>query len=122
MIQDHAKTIDPKVECVVCGSYRRGSKEHSDVDIVLAIPNNEPGEHYRLLKNVVKSLQKASLISEVLTMSSNQRRSDELIDIALVVWSTVPDVRGVSIRHYRVDIICVDWRVVGAAVVGWTGE
>ncbi|KAK9365770.1 hypothetical protein V1509DRAFT_632091 [Lipomyces kononenkoae] len=122
-IQQHAQAIFPAVQSVVCGSYRRGAQTHSDVDIVLSVPSNEPGIHLALLESLVKSLQQSNLISDVLSISSvdsDGQRTASLLDLALVVWSTIPTTED-TLKHYRVDIICVDWVIVGCAVVGWTG-
>ncbi|KAK9249089.1 hypothetical protein V1506DRAFT_526969 [Lipomyces tetrasporus] len=122
-IQQHAKAIFPGAQSVVCGSYRRGAQIHSDVDIVLSVPSDEPGMHLVLLESLVKSLKQSNLISEVLSIStfnSSHQRSGSLLDLALVVWSTIPTAEH-TLKHYRVDIICVDWAIVGCAVVGWTG-
>ncbi|KAK9239337.1 hypothetical protein V1525DRAFT_398510 [Lipomyces kononenkoae] len=122
-IQQHAQAIFPGAQSVVCGSYRRGAQTHSDVDIVLSVPSDEPGIHLVLLESLVKSLQQANLISDVLSISSvdsDRQRKGSLLDLALVVWSTIPTPED-TLKHYRVDIICVDWAIVGCAVVGWTG-
>ncbi|KAK7205434.1 hypothetical protein BZA70DRAFT_157751 [Myxozyma melibiosi] len=116
----YAKDIHPDALSLVGGSYRRGNTSHADVDMLLTVPNNKPGEHYTFLQELIKRLQKANLITEVLTITSNLRKG-ELLDLALVVWSTVPNVSGVPLAHFRVDLICADWKVIGPAVVGWTG-
>ncbi|KAK9329723.1 hypothetical protein V1520DRAFT_310499 [Lipomyces starkeyi] len=122
-IQQHAQAIFPGAQSVVCGSYRRGAQTHSDVDIVLSVPSDEPGVHLVLLESLVKSLKQANLVSEVLSISSfnsSRQGRGSLLDLALVIWSTIPTSEH-TLNHYRVDIICVDWAIVGCAVVGWTG-
>ncbi|KAK9475952.1 hypothetical protein V1514DRAFT_338357 [Lipomyces japonicus] len=127
-IQDHATMIEPKALSVICGSYRRGAISHSDVDIIIGVPGSMPGEQHEFLAKLLKQLKIARLICDVLSGSSlNHESSDSKkkepksrLDLAFIVWSTIPEV-GAQVKYYRVDIICVDWSIMGPAVVGWTG-
>ncbi|KAK9455805.1 hypothetical protein V1511DRAFT_498746 [Dipodascopsis uninucleata] len=122
-ISRYAREIDPNVKHVVCGSYRRGKSTTSDIDIVLSVPSEDSSAHRHLLKDLLKSLKKIGLVSDVLTINAfdDPKSKTPLLDVALTVWTTIPDPESSKISHYRVDIITANWKSVGCAIVGWTG-
>ncbi|KAK9461278.1 uncharacterized protein V1516DRAFT_624878 [Lipomyces oligophaga] len=126
-------TTDPNAELVICGSYRRGSKEIGDVDIVISsrAPKDKRATQLKLL---IQNLKQSGHLTEVLVQgssgsgSSSARSASEkpglfggLQDVAMVVWGFKRAGKGTP-RHARVDLIWADWEVIGATVVGWTGS
>ncbi|CAG8449536.1 12003_t:CDS:10 [Ambispora leptoticha] len=95
-----AREIDEKYIVTVCGSYRRGEPESSDIDIVIAHPDytssleSDPGE---LLKTFIDKLIEKEFITDHITsgavkytgvcrLSDNETRVHRRIDIRLLPY------------------------------------
>lgn len=70
------KRIDPKLEIVICGSYRRGKKTSGDVDVLMFHPDMKTTNHIRnpqkfglkqYLEEFVKELKKEDFLLDYLT-------------------------------------------------------
>jgi DNA polymerase IV len=147
-VYKHAVRVrDTGIECVLVGSYRRGSEDSGDVDIILSHRTMDATNH--LITDIVTSLESENWITHTLTLdlSNSQRGQSTLpfrshgpashgfdsLDKALVVWQDPswpsqeehlrldPSARNPS-PHRRVDIIISPWRTVGCAVLGWSGD
>ncbi|TQW11176.1 DNA polymerase beta [Cordyceps javanica] len=134
IILEHACRLDQNYEMAVVGGYRRGREESGDVDVILT--HKEESKTFKLLENVVLSLEKDEYITHTLSLST--RNSDrgqvplpwkgetstwatgfDTLDKAMVVWL---DPKRAGALHRRVDIIVSPWKTVGCAVLGWSGE
>ena len=64
-LKKKAREIDPKLEPMICGSYRRGKKTSGDVDVLLYHPNVKTTKDVRLepyLKMLVDNLKEDEFI------------------------------------------------------------
>lgn len=132
LILHHARTIDPNIQMMVVGGYRRGKKFCGDVDVILS--HTDENTTLNLVEKVVMVLEQAHLITHTLSLSTqNSERGQnplpwkgedrkgsgfDTLDKALVVWKD-PDQEDAP--HRRVDIIVSPWKTVGCAVLGWSG-
>lgn len=147
VVQEHAVRLrDDRISVTIVGGYRRGKAASGDVDMIVSHPDLESTAG--LVREIVESLEEAKWITHTLTMSlTNTNRGQhtlpfrsakgagagfDTLDKALVVWQNPawptreqdlnedPSAKNPNI-HRRVDIIIAPWRIVGCAVMGWSG-
>ncbi|KAG9119569.1 hypothetical protein FRC07_005353, partial [Ceratobasidium sp. 392] len=119
--------IQPGCEYTICGSYRRGKPDNSDIDIVFT--HRKTGTELHLCTRLVDRLCKIGLVTHVLNQSSytsnhenvhgrhkETRACMDVLDKALVILK-IPDM-----VHRRVDLIFAPYSVYWTAVLGWTGS
>ncbi|KAG9119524.1 hypothetical protein FRC07_005413 [Ceratobasidium sp. 392] len=119
--------IQPGCEYTICGSYRRGKPDNSDIDIVFT--HRKAGIERHLCTRLVDRLCKIGVVTHVLNQSSytsnhenvhgrhkETRACMDVLDKALVILKT-PDM-----VHRRVDLIFAPYSVYWTAVLGWTGS
>lgn len=131
-IQRSARRVDPEVEIMTVGGYRRGKQGSGDVDVVLS--HRTEAITKGLVKKVVVQLENDHYITHTLSLSlrnsergqvpvpwkgdGGKRGGFDTLDKALVVWQ---DPTSGDAPHRRVDIIVSPWKTVGCAILGWSG-
>ncbi|KAG8721173.1 hypothetical protein FRC08_015286 [Ceratobasidium sp. 394] len=119
--------IQPGCEYTICGSYRRGKSDNSDIDIVFT--HQTAGMERHLCTRLVDRLCKIGVITHVLNQSSytsnhenvhgrhkETRACMDVLDKALVI------IKLPGLAHRRVDLIFAAYSVYWTAVLGWTGS
>jgi DNA polymerase/3'-5' exonuclease PolX len=97
------KNYDPQFKGIICGSYRRGKDQSSDIDFLMASPKlktmEDINKHFiksNQLKNFVKTLHKKFIVEDITTKSYTTkymgfcRLDEELrkIDIRFVPYNS----------------------------------
>lgn len=67
------KNINKNILFEICGSYRRGSLESSDIDILISDPTIKSGVNKELLKDIVNKLIHIKFIIDSLTTKGNTK-------------------------------------------------
>ncbi|KAK9470341.1 uncharacterized protein V1510DRAFT_282874 [Dipodascopsis tothii] len=134
-ISNRAQSVAPGVEVIICGSYRRGKPDSSDIDLVLSVRDDGPEKHHDLLRGVLSSLNEDGMVANVLKVATastdinstwNSGRklfgpdiASNLVDYVLLNCRWPPGPTG---AFRRIDLVCSHWSVVGCAVAAWTGH
>ena len=98
------KTINKNIFFEICGSYRRGSLESNDIDILISDPTIKSGVNKELLKYIVDKLIHIKFIIDSLTTKGNTKFMGvcklENYQIARRI-----DIRVVSYQSYYTSLI-----------------
>ncbi|KAJ3411963.1 hypothetical protein HDV05_001441 [Chytridiales sp. JEL 0842] len=113
MVQETTAKIDPDIECIMMGSYRRGAATCGDVDFILTHPNGTG--HEGLLPKVVERLKRCRLIIDDLTSPVGSSDGHQLYKGVCRY-----PVDGGTAR--RIDILVVPYNELGAALIYFTGN
>lgn len=110
-----AATIDPKVECIIGGSYRRGAQTSGDVDFILTKPGtSSTQELHPFLDSLVDRLWKDNFL--VAALATTKREGGSKWHGACVL----PEVFHNIWR--RIDLLLVPESEIGAALIYFTGD
>lgn len=111
LVYDVAKTSNPNLIITICGSYRRGLPQSSDIDILvcdIGLMFKEDLVESTVLKKFIKSLKKSKLITDDIT-------SDKVI-------SKYMGFCKYNKKNYRIDIRLVPLESYFTALVYFTGS
>jgi DNA polymerase/3'-5' exonuclease PolX len=111
IISDLAKSSNPNLIVTICGSYRRGLHQSSDIDVLICDLNlmfKEDLEESNVLKKFVSVLKKSKLITDDIT-------SDKVI-------SKYMGFCKYNKKNYRIDIRLVPLESYFTALVYFTGS
>ncbi|ETN46155.1 uncharacterized protein HMPREF1541_00339 [Cyphellophora europaea CBS 101466] len=116
VVGEALKNIDPALEFVIGGSYRRGNKDSGDIDILITKEGGELG-YLRtiIMETLIPHLKKTGFIVAEL---ASGHRSDNEVTSKWMGASCLPDVK----IWRRLDLLFVPWAEMGAALCYWTGN
>ncbi|WVR06905.1 hypothetical protein IAU60_003941 [Kwoniella sp. DSM 27419] len=123
-VMSHLDAYVPGCEYTICGGYRRGKPQSSDVDIVFRPPGMEID--IGLLKNLYLRLSDLGIITHVLHVThrdpltpihASPNNFDNL-DKAFVIFK----LPGPGRLHRRVDLISSPYDRYASAVLSWSGS
>ncbi|PWN54047.1 Nucleotidyltransferase [Violaceomyces palustris] len=123
LISRMMEKIIPGCQHTICGGYRRGKPESSDVDIVYTHPDNRHNK--AALHRLLDDLRREGIVTHIVSVTTPGLDEDSTnvhVDVAQIV--VLPPISPLTPnpRHRRVDIIFCPFSVYGAAVLGWTGS
>jgi DNA polymerase beta len=80
LIINETKSLDPKYEVEICGSFRRGAESSGDIDVLLTHPNyTSKGSNKKksnkiesLLKPIVEKLEKIEFIKDTIAFGDTK--------------------------------------------------
>ena len=106
--------IDPKLEVIICGSYRRGLPDSGDIDMLVLHPNLTNPEEVsqsdtNYLKTIVQKLTEKKLLVDHLTEDGNTK------------YMGLGKLSAKSTSR-RVDIRFIPYQSKGAAMLYFTGS
>ncbi|WVF67238.1 hypothetical protein IAT40_001986 [Kwoniella sp. CBS 6097] len=117
-IRDEAKAIDPDLWIEIMGSYRRGSEDSGDVDILITRQYGsaglDDGQEKGILGELVDRLRKKGIITHDLSTPSD-------CNAAEAKWMGVGRL-AIGHKHRRIDILCIPDDQWGAALLYFTGN
>ncbi|KAI8148626.1 hypothetical protein BJV82DRAFT_663985 [Fennellomyces sp. T-0311] len=110
----------PGSQSTICGSYRRGSFESSDVDIV--ITHKDGSVTSSLLQRLLEILKEEKLLVEIISLGSEcqlREGDDEHLrpHQALCIWK-----QPRSSIFRRVDLVVSPYENYPVAILAWTGS
>lgn len=124
VVKAAAYQIDPQVEVIVGGSYRRGSPDSGDIDLVVTKANTESSRDLRMfLAILVKRLNDDGFLVERLA-SSRSSSGDGSKWHGCCVCPKITGFNDVDYRPVwrRIDFLLVPEAEIGAALIYFTGN
>ncbi|KAF5636445.1 DNA polymerase IV [Fusarium sp. NRRL 25303] len=123
IVRRSAQCVDPQVELIIGGSYRRGAETSGDIDFIITKPNTESSAELRpFLDSLVQLLEVEDFL--VARLASSRSVSDGSKWHGCCV---LPKISGFSEEHYRpvwrrIDFLLVPESEMGAALIYFTGN
>jgi DNA polymerase IV len=115
IVQRTAREVDPTLEAIVMGSYRRGAASSGDIDIMITKKNGTVAAiHDAFVRRLLPRLFEIKYLKVGLATTSQH-------DVNGSKWhgaSVLPD----SPVWRRIDFLLVPWEEVGAALIYFTGN
>ncbi|KAJ3040334.1 hypothetical protein HDV00_010990 [Rhizophlyctis rosea] len=135
MVQWGCQAIDPKFECYIMGSYRRGAEMCGDCDVIVTHPDNQ--SHSTILPKLMERLRKDGLIVADLARrrgwkdkggnevelegdEKGEKRFGRIEEST--IYMGIVRLPGGSGRVRRLDILIVPYDELGAALMHFTGN
>jgi DNA polymerase IV len=107
--------IDPKFEATIMGSYRRGAKDSSDIDMILTCPGASLSTlHTVVFDSLVPHLFKSNFLKASLATSRSNNSSG-------TKWHGASCLPNASVWR-RMDFLLVPEEEMGAALIYFTGN
>ncbi len=115
VVEQALKAADPKMQLIIGGSYRRGSKDSGDIDCILFMENADI-VHIRTLMfdTVIPKLMEDGFLK--VALASGHSSSDDSSK-----WHGASALPGSEIWR-RIDFLFVPWEELGAALIYFTGN
>ncbi|KAL4730583.1 hypothetical protein ACLX1H_002620 [Fusarium chlamydosporum] len=123
VVRRGARHIDPEVELIVGGSYRRGAETSGDIDFIITKPNTESSAELRpFLDSLVQRLEAEGFL--VARLASPRSADDGSKWHGCCV---LPEISGFNDENYkpvwrRIDFLLVPESERGAALLYFTGN
>lgn len=123
IVRRGAQRVDPQVELIIGGSYRRGAETSGDIDFIITKPNTESSAELRpFLDSLVQLLEAEDFL--VARLASSRSVSDGSKWHGCCV---LPEISGFNKEHYRpvwrrIDFLLVPESEMGAALIYFTGN
>ncbi|KAI1023180.1 hypothetical protein LB503_000955 [Fusarium chuoi] len=123
IVRRGAQRVDPQVELIIGGSYRRGAETSGDIDFIITKPNTESSAELRpFLDGLVQLLEVEDFL--VARLASSRSVSDGSKWHGCCV---LPKISGFNEEHYRpvwrrIDFLLVPESEMGAALIYFTGN
>eukprot|EP00095_Tigriopus_kingsejongensis_P006026 maker-scaffold671_size114370-snap-gene-0.35 protein:Tk06026 transcript:maker-scaffold671_size114370-snap-gene-0.35-mRNA-1 annotation:"dna polymerase lambda-like" len=114
VVQRAALEINPSLELVACGSYRRGKSTCGDLDILITHPRlDDDLEIGSLFESLLAKLHQSGFLTDDLSVMGNGRQRKYL---------GVCQLPGAGSKHRRLDIIVVPRDERATALMYFTGS
>ncbi|CAJ0546023.1 Ff.00g094960.m01.CDS01 [Fusarium sp. VM40] len=123
VVKRGAQRIDPQVELIIGGSYRRGAESSGDIDFVITKPDTESSAELRpFLDGLVQRLEAEGFL--VARLASSRSTTDGSKWHGCCV---LPKISGFNENNYRpvwrrIDFLLVPESEMGAALLYFTGN
>ncbi|KAF5011672.1 hypothetical protein FDECE_2247 [Fusarium decemcellulare] len=123
VVRRGAQRVDPGVELIIGGSYRRGAESSGDIDFIITKPNTESSAELRpFLDALVQRLEAEGFL--VARLASSRSVSDGSKWHGCCV---LPEISGFNDKDYRpvwrrIDFLLVPESERGAALIYFTGN
>lgn len=130
-ILSRGKKLDPRVVMHAAGSYRRGSADSGDVDVLVSHPDEECAQD--LLAWLLEVLQSEDYIDAMLSRSEESTIPEQADDPpgpwchTCCLIARLPDAHALAdlprpLRRRRVDIKVYPWQCLPFALLYFTGS
>ncbi|KAF5626546.1 DNA polymerase IV [Fusarium tjaetaba] len=123
IVRRGAQRVDPQVELIIGGSYRRGAETSGDIDFIITKPNTESSAELRpFLNSLVQLLEAEDFLVARLASSRSVSDGSEWHGCCVL-----PEISGFNKEHYRpvwrrIDFLLVPESEMGAALIYFTGN
>ncbi|KAM0564213.1 hypothetical protein ACHAPJ_000423 [Fusarium lateritium] len=123
VVKRGAQRVDPQVELMIGGSYRRGAESSGDIDFIITKPNTESSTELRpFLDSLVQRLEAEGFL--VARLASSRTVGDGSKWHGCCV---LPKISGFNDDNYRpvwrrIDFLLVPESEMGAALIYFTGN
>ncbi|KAG5664141.1 hypothetical protein KAF25_006726 [Fusarium avenaceum] len=123
VVKRGAQRVDPQVELIIGGSYRRGAESSGDIDFVITKPDTESSAELRpFLDGLVQRLEAEGFL--VARLASSRSTTDGSKWHGCCV---LPKISGFNEDNYRpvwrrIDFLLVPESEIGAALLYFTGN
>ncbi|KAF9054054.1 hypothetical protein BJ165DRAFT_1435871 [Panaeolus papilionaceus] len=116
LIKPIALQLDSKLFIEIMGSYRRGSDDCGDIDVLITRPTDDGLTHRGVLPKLLRDLHAAGILTEDLALP------DDPHDLECIYRGLcrLPHVPGSKRR--RIDFLSVPWKRRGGALLYYTGN
>ncbi|XP_022247566.1 DNA polymerase lambda-like isoform X2 [Limulus polyphemus] len=111
-VQESAWLVQPELECIACGSYRRGKSNCGDLDVLITHPDGK--SHVGVLPKIVALLHSTGFLTDDLVScveTGNQKK-----------YMGICKLSGVNKKHRRLDIIVAPKSEFACALLYFTGS
>jgi len=120
-VRDHAMRINPGLEVIACGSYRRGKATCGDLDVLVTHPDT--GQLTGVFDQLLHSMRKSGFLTDDLTIQTNGNQQKYLGVCKLKTSSSQSQSSSSSGgKHRRLDIIVVPAEERATALMYFTGS
>ncbi|KUJ20319.1 DNA polymerase lambda [Mollisia scopiformis] len=115
IVKETAKAIDPDVELIIGGSYRRGASTSGDIDFIVTKPNTDNSRDLLpFLYKLVDELTRKEFLTAALAVPGHREGSGSK-------WHGACVLPGNPIWR-RIDFLLVPETEIGAALIYFTGD
>ena len=111
VVKNVALEINPGLEALACGSYRRGKPTCGDVDVIVSHPDGK--SHEGVMTKLLDSLKSSGFLTDDLTFAENGEHRKYL---------GVCKLPGENTKHRRLDIIVVPYNEWACSLLYFTGS
>ncbi|CAB4004769.1 DNA polymerase lambda-like, partial [Paramuricea clavata] len=111
IVKQAACDVDPALECMICGSFRRGKSTCGDVDVLVSHPDGRSHEGVMFL--LLAELKENGFLTDDLTLMDNQKQR-KYLGVCLLP--------GEGHKHRRIDIIVVPYSEWACSLIYFTGS
>ncbi|KAG0249976.1 hypothetical protein BG011_008774 [Mortierella polycephala] len=121
VVGDAAKKLHPDIQSQVTGSFRRGKPDCGDIDIVVARPNIDDGDHlYQIMHHILKDLINEGFLVEHLSLPTyTEDMANKPKHFKYMGICKLPGEKQV---HRHIDILVVPWIHLGSTLLYFTGN
>ncbi|KAM9132798.1 DNA polymerase lambda isoform 1-T2 [Pangshura tecta] len=111
-VREAARSLNPGLVCVACGSYRRGKATCGDVDILVTHPDGK--SHRGIFGKLLDSLRRSGFLTDDLVSQEDSGNQKKYLGVCRLP--------GLGRRHRRLDIIVVPHAEFACALLYFTGS
>jgi len=114
IVREALVATDPALQLIVGGSYRRGTPDSGDVDLLITKENASMAQVRSILvDSVIPNLFKTGFLKVVLAASTSRDEGSK--------WHGACALPGSEVWR-RIDLLFVPWNELGAALIYFTGN
>ncbi|XP_028395240.1 DNA polymerase lambda-like [Dendronephthya gigantea] len=111
VVMKAAHDLDPDLQCVICGSFRRGRTTCGDVDVLVSHPDGR--SHLGVMGRLLEKLRENGFLTDDLSLTDNQKQR-KYFGVCLLP--------GEDRKHRRLDIIVVPYSEWICSLIYFTGS
>ncbi|XP_044881607.1 DNA polymerase lambda isoform X6 [Mauremys mutica] len=111
-VREAARSLNPGLVCVACGSYRRGKATCGDVDVLVTHPDGQ--SHRGVFGKLLDSLRRSGFLTDDLVSQEDSSSQKKYLGVCRLP--------GPGRRHRRLDIIVVPHAEFACALLYFTGS
>uniref|UniRef100_A0A674I771 DNA polymerase n=1 Tax=Terrapene triunguis TaxID=2587831 RepID=A0A674I771_9SAUR len=111
-VREAARSLNPGLVCMACGSYRRGKATCGDVDVLVTHPDGQ--SHRGVFGKLLDSLRRSGFLTDDLVSQEDSGTQKKYLGVCRLP--------GPGRRHRRLDIIVVPHSEFACALLYFTGS
>ncbi|XP_034631289.1 DNA polymerase lambda [Trachemys scripta elegans] len=111
-VREAARSLNPGLVCMACGSYRRGKATCGDVDVLVTHPDGQ--SHRGVFDKLLDSLRRSGFLTDDLVSQEDSGNQKKYLGVCRLP--------GPGRRHRRLDIIVVPHGEFACALLYFTGS